>query len=103
VWRIPSPEDIDEPEPLQKPQNVFLDNILVELDVLIANRPVEEKQASQDTTKLESAIFQISRVLSCQNCLFSSCLQYKNLTDFPQDDRDPASRAKRIALSQRPR
>lgn len=69
MWRIPVPGDINEPMPFQDTQNIFLDNVLVELDVLIANRPLEERQAAQDTTKLESAHLQMSRVLGSQNCL----------------------------------
>lgn len=49
-----------------------MDNVEAELDVLIEGRPQEERIASQDTTKLEAANLQISRVLSSRNCLFPS-------------------------------
>ena len=53
--------------PLENSHNIFLDNIEAELNVLIEARPEDERQAAQDTTKLESAILQMSRVLSSRN------------------------------------
>ncbi|KAK5957548.1 ubiquitin-specific protease ubp2 [Knufia fluminis] len=84
-WSVPQP-NIHESLPLRQPHNIFLDNVEIELDALIANRPQEERQAAQDTTKLESALIELTRVLSCQNY-----------------DRDPSSRTTKKSLLQRSR
>lgn len=70
-WVVPQPVPNDT-VPLQEPHNIFLDNVEAELNALIANRPEEERRAAQETTKLPSALHQLSRVLSCQHCLFLS-------------------------------
>ncbi|KAK5088046.1 ubiquitin-specific protease ubp2 [Lithohypha guttulata] len=65
-WVVPQPSATDS-LPLRQAHNVFLDNVEVELDVLIANGPDEEEAGLQDTTAPEPAMRQLSRVLGCQN------------------------------------
>lgn len=74
-WVVPQPSATDS-LPLRQAHNVFLDNVEVELDVLIANGLDEEKAGSQDTTVPEPAMRQLPRVLGCQNCLLFVCSWY---------------------------
>lgn len=50
--------------------NIYLDNIIAELEVLLLKRPVEDKLPAHEQARLERADPELMRVLACQNCWF---------------------------------
>ncbi|EHY59563.1 ubiquitin thiolesterase [Exophiala dermatitidis NIH/UT8656] len=66
-WRVPEP-DLDDSQPLQSAINIWLDNAEHELVTLIFSQPDEDRSQLQDTAPPESAELELSRLLGCQDC-----------------------------------
>ena len=100
-WTVPQP-DLGESFPIASSHNVFLDNAEAELSALIIDRPAEERTASQDTTRLDSAYDYLSRALSCQNCMLSFIIVFA-LYWQSVDDKESSTRNIQKSLIQRRR
>jgi ubiquitin carboxyl-terminal hydrolase 25 len=74
-WQPPRP-NLDDARPLQDKYNIFLDDVVQELSILILQRPENERQLAQDNTTFTESSRDFSRALSCQDCTPLSLLLY---------------------------
>ena len=74
-WIAPRP-DTKETPPLQKPTNVFLDDVEQEICSLILQRPRNEREQVQDITQLEDSSREIARIFGSQDCSVTSPVHF---------------------------
>lgn len=67
--------EVNAKAPFNSPINVRLDDILNELQVLISERPNDEKRAIKFQYKPEGAVRDLSSVLGCLECESPSATQ----------------------------
>jgi hypothetical protein len=77
-WLPPRP-NFDDLAPYKDPVNIFIDSVMVEIDILISQFPEDDRRQIHDNTHLPDAEKSILRVMGAQNCACCNTLKRDEL------------------------
>lgn len=66
--------------PFRNATNIFIDNVVCEVNILISQLPEEERRQIHDNTNLSPGDTSLRRFLSAQNCKVAETLKRSALT-----------------------